>query len=331
MAGAANELTEAMVVNPNSKEEIVNALHTALEMPQDLRRRKNDSMLKRLSRYTVGRWAGDYLESLAGIRRTQEGLAMKRLSEKAKTRLLDACRQAASRLLLLDYDGTLVGFVDDPDQASPDKRLLDIIATLAKDPHNEVVIISGRDKQTLTRWLGLLPVNLVAEHGAFFRHKGGDWMAKDQLSSDWKQTIRPVMERFVDRTPGSFVEEKSYSLVWHCRRTEPDMARLRSHELKDALLAFTTNMPIGVYEGSKIIEVKNIGINKGAAAETWLTGRHYDFILAAGDDYTDEDMFAVLPKKAFSLKLGQGASQAKYQVGSPEKLRQLLLELSNQI
>ncbi|MFC1761602.1 bifunctional alpha,alpha-trehalose-phosphate synthase (UDP-forming)/trehalose-phosphatase [Planctomycetota bacterium] len=329
MAGAANELTEAIVVNPNSKEEIVNALHAALEMPQDQRRRKNDMMLKRLSRYTVGRWATDYLESLADIRREQEGLAMKRLSDRAKTRLVDACRVARSRLLLLDYDGTLVGFFNDPTEASPDERLLQIIATLAQDPHNEVVIISGRDKQTLTRWLGQLPVNLVAEHGAFFRHHGGDWVAKDQLSSDWKQTIRPIMERFVDRTPGSFVEEKSYSLVWHCRRTEPDLAQLRSHELKDALISFTTNMQIGVYEGSKIIEVKNIGINKGAAAETWLAGRHYDFILAAGDDYTDEDMFSVLPDKAYSLKLGQGASQAKYQVDSPDSLRHLLLELSN--
>ena len=103
------------------------------------------------------------------------------------------------------------------------------------------------------------------------------------------------------------------------------------HEVKDALVALTTNMNIGVYEGSKIIEVKNIGINKGAAAEIWLKGRSYDFVFGAGDDYTDEDMFGVLPEYAYSLKLGQGASRAKYQIDAPDSLRNLLAELADLI
>jgi trehalose 6-phosphate synthase/phosphatase len=100
------------------------------------------------------------------------------------------------------------------------------------------------------------------------------------------------------------------------------------HEMRDALMATTRNMELGVFEGSKIIEVKNVGINKGAAAETWLAGRNWDFVFAAGDDYTDEDMFAVLPETATSVKLGQGASKAKYQLESPDRLRDLLQELS---
>lgn len=254
---------------------------------------------------------------------------MKKLSHEARLRLEQDYQRADKRLLLLDYDGTLIGFFPDPEDASPDERLLQTIERLANEPRNELVIISGRDKHTLTRWLGHLPLNMVAEHGAFFRHNSGDWRVKDQLSGSWKTTIRPVLERFVDRTPGSFVEEKSYSLVWHCRKAEPDLAYLRMHELKDALNTLTNNMDIGVYEGSKIIEVKNIGINKGAAAETWLTNRHWDFILAAGDDYTDEDMFAVLPPHAYSMKLGQGASRAMYQLNSPESLRQLLDEMAD--
>ncbi len=329
MAGAAKELSEAIIVNPNSKEEIMVAIKQALDMSQDERRRKNEMMQDRLGRYTVGRWAGDFLEGLETIRKHQKGLAMKKLSREARLRLEQDYQRAEKRLLLLDYDGTLIGFFPDPEDASPDERLLQTIERLANEPRNELVIISGRDKHTLTRWLGHLPLNLVAEHGAFFRHTRGDWMVKDQLSGSWKTTIRPMLERFVDRTPGSFVEEKSYSLVWHCRKAEPDLAYLRMHELKDALITLTNNMDIGVYEGSKIIEVKNIGINKGAAAETWLANRHWDFILAAGDDYTDEDMFAVLPPQAYSMKLGQGASRAMYQLNSPESLRQLLGELAD--
>jgi len=241
---------------------------------------------------------------------------------------MEAYTQSNNRLFLLDYDGTLIGFFIDPENASPDERLMSIIDRLSADPANTVVIISGRDKHTLTRWLGSFKVNLVAEHGAYIRYVNHEWEAREALSTNWKDTIRPMLERYVDRTPGSFIEEKSYSLVWHCRRCDPDLAQLRMHELRDALIAVTTNMEIGVFEGSKIIEIKNIGINKGAAAETWLAGKQYDFIFAAGDDYTDEDMFGVLPKTAYSFKTGQGVSKAKYQLNGPIQLRSLLSELA---
>ncbi|NQV35270.1 MAG: bifunctional alpha,alpha-trehalose-phosphate synthase (UDP-forming)/trehalose-phosphatase [Phycisphaeraceae bacterium] len=328
MAGAASELSEAVVINPSSKDEIVKALRTALEMPQEERQRKNAPMQARIARYTVGRWASDFLSSLEEINTIQVDMAMKKLSKAAKEKLIETYSKAKRRLFFLDYDGTLIGFFPNPQSASPDERLVEIIDQLSSDPRNEVVIISGRDKQTLTRWLGNLDVNLVAEHGAFLRHRGTGWMVRETLSTDWKEVIQPVMDRFVDRTPGSFVEEKSYSLVWHCRRCDPDLAQLRTHELRDALISMTTNMEIGVFEGSKIVEVKNIGINKGAAADIWLGGRQHDFVFAAGDDYTDEDMFSVLPDTAHSFKLGQGASNAKYQLMGPDSLRALLSEFA---
>jgi len=328
MAGAANELSEAITVNPNHTEALVEALRRALDMDQAQRVRKNTLMQNRLCRYTVGQWASDFLESLTDIKTLQSELAMKRLSQAAREQLVQRYQSAHTRLFLLDYDGTLIGFFDDPENASPGEHLMEIVRTLATNPKNEVVIISGRDRHTLTQWLGQLNVSLVAEHGAFIRHKTGDWMSREALSDDWKATIRPMMELYVDRTPGSFVEEKSFSLVWHCRRCDPALAELRMHEMRDALMATTRNMELGVFEGSKIIEVKNVGINKGAAAETWLAGRNWDFVFAAGDDYTDEDMFAVLPETATSVKLGQGASKAKYQLESPDRLRDLLQELS---
>jgi len=328
MAGAASELSEAVVINPSSQDEIVKALRTALEMPQKERQRKNGLMQDRLARYTVGHWANDFLHSLDEIKAIQGDMAMKKLTQDTKTKLITRYFQAKRRLFFLDYDGTLIGFFPNPESASPDERLVEIIDRLSSDPKNEVVIISGRDKQTLTRWLGNLDVNLVAEHGAFLRHRGTGWMVRETLSTTWKEMIQPVMDRYVDRTPGSFVEEKSYSVVWHCRRCDPDLAQLRMHELRDALVSMTTNMEIGVFEGSKIIEVKNIGINKGAAADIWLGGRQHDFVFAAGDDYTDEDMFSVLPETAYSFKLGQGASNAKYQLMGPDSLRALLSEFA---
>jgi trehalose 6-phosphate synthase/phosphatase len=105
------------------------------------------------------------------------------------------------------------------------------------------------------------------------------------------------------------------------------LAYLRSQELKDAVLNLTANLDIGVFEGSKILEVKNIGISKGQAAELWLTKQKWDFILAAGDDYTDEDLFAVLPESAYSIRVGYGISKARFNLDSVYELRLLLEEL----
>jgi trehalose 6-phosphate synthase/phosphatase len=232
-------------------------------------------------------------------------------------------------LFLLDYDGTLVGFFKSPGDAGPDEGLIRIIDRLAADPKNELVIISGRKRETLTHWMGRLPVNLVAEHSAAMRRRGQDWVMHESLSTEWIQSLRPIFDLYVDRTPGSLMEDKSYSLVWHCRNCEPDLARVRMHELKDALTTLTSNIHLGVYEGNKVIEVKPIDMNKGTATETWLAERPWDFVFAAGDDYTDEDMFAVLPPTAYSLKLGQGVSKARFQLDTPEALRVLLSELAD--
>jgi trehalose 6-phosphate synthase/phosphatase len=199
---------------------------------------------------------------------------------------------------------------------------------LSSDSKNTVVIISGRDKATLEKWLGHLNVAFVAEHGGFIKQKGKDWQCTQPSISDWKDTIRPILELYSDRTPASFVEEKSFSLVWHYRRADPGLANIRTQELKGALLNLTENLGVGVFEGNKILEVKNHGINKGRASELWISEQSWDFLLAAGDDYTDEEMFAILPNEAYSIKVGIHVSKARFNVDTVEKIRLLLKEIT---
>ena len=213
--------------------------------------------------------------------------------------------------------------------AGPDKELWALLQALATEPKNEVVIISGRDKETLSFWLGNTNSSLIAEHGAWIKAKDKDWQVIEPLRNDWKDTIRPILELYADRTPGSSVEEKDFSLVWHYRKADSELASLRIQELRDAVLNFTKNLDIGVFEGSKILEVKNIGISKGHATERWLAKGKWDFILAAGDDYTDEDMFSILPESAYSIKVGYGISKARFNLYSVNELRGLLEELTN--
>jgi len=327
MAGAASELGEAIAVNANNKQEIIDAIKEALEMSVEEQTERNRLMQSRLCRYTVTRWANDFLEALSDVKKTQIELSVRKLTEPMREKLITEYNASSKRLFLLDYDGTLVGFVDRPEKAGPDEDLWSLLQALVADAKNEVVIISGRDKETLSYWLGNTNSSLIAEHGAWIKAKDKDWEVIEPLRNDWKDTIRPILELYADRTPGSSVEEKDFSLVWHYRKADSELASLRIQELRDAILNLTENLDIGVFEGSKILEVKNIGISKGHAAERWLAKGKWDFILAAGDDYTDEDMFSILPESAYSIKVGYGISKARLNLDSVSELRGLLEEL----
>lgn len=148
------------------------------------------------------------------------------------------------------------------------------------------------------------------------------------FEAEWKNTIRPILELYSDRTPGSMVEDKNFSLVWHYRRADPELAYVRGQELRGALVNLTENLDIGVFEGNKILEVKSQGVNKGRAVELWMKEQKWDFILAAGDDYTDEEMFIALPDEAYSIKVGFGASRARFSVDSEREIRLLLKKLT---
>jgi trehalose 6-phosphate synthase/phosphatase len=328
MTGAASELGEALIVNANNKEEIAQAIKDALEMPLSEQIERNTLMKERLQRYDISRWSSDFLQALADIKHIQQEFLVRKLSDSTKQKIISDYAKSRKRLLLLDYDGTLVGFRSKPAQAGPDEEILSLLKSLSSDSKNTVVIISGRDKATLEKWLGHLNVAFVAEHGGFIKQKGKDWQCTQPSISDWKDTIRPILELYSDRTPASFVEEKSFSLVWHYRRADPGLANIRTQELKGALLNLTENLGVGVFEGNKILEVKNHGINKGRASELWISEQSWDFLLAAGDDYTDEEMFAILPNEAYSIKVGIHVSKARFNVDTVEKIRLLLKEIT---
>ena len=327
MAGAAKELGEAIIVNPNNKDEIVEAVRAALEMPEEEQVERNRVMQKRLARYSIGGWVGDFMDRLAHAKRLQGELSVRRLTHRTKEKMLEDYLRATRRLILLDYDGTLVPFAEKPEKAKPDHGVLELLEGLASDERNEVVIVSGRDKETLDRWFGKLQVGLVAEHGVWIKEKGKDWEIVEPLRDDWKDQIRPLLEVYVDRTPGSFLEEKSYSLSWHYRKADPGLATVRANELKEDLLNLTRNLSIDVLEGSKVIELKDVGINKGRAVSKWLGSDNWDFILAIGDDWTDEDMFAVLPEEAYSIKIGLCPSKARFNLDTQQDARVLLDQL----
>ena len=327
MAGAAKELGEAIIVNPNNRHEVASAIRNALEMPRSERERRNDTMRERLKRYNVTAWAADFVDSLAATKERQSRFAANILDEGARHELMERYRAATRRVLFLDYDGTIVDFARCPAAAVPDEEIVSVLTSLAADPANTVVVISGRERTSLESWLAETGVRLVAEHGAFTRDADGVWRAAAQDPTEWKQAFAPMLDLFVDRTPGSFVEEKDFSLVWHYRQADPELAAIRGRELKDAALSLAAHLDVTVTEDTKLVEIRSGHVNEGQAAGAWLQEAP-DFVLALGDDWTDEDLFAAMPDGAYSIKVGFEPSRARWNLDSVEAVRELLRELA---
>jgi trehalose 6-phosphate synthase/phosphatase len=234
-------------------------------------------------------------------------------------------RQAARRILFLDYDGTLVPFSKRPELAVPDQHVLKLLQRLTEDPRNTLVIISGRGQQFLDRWFRSLRAVLAAEHGGFVRLPGADWAGVVEADHAWKQQARPVLRRYTDECPGALIEEKNLSLVWHYRSADPEISRVRAPELKAELNELVArDGTLQVLEGHKVIEIKKSGYDKGSVVRTLLGRDAYDFLLALGDDRTDEDLFRALPAEAVTIKVGLAPSRAKYNLADQEGVIQLL-------
>ena len=333
-AGSAEELGEALVVNPMDQQAIIQAMHAALTMPLQEQRDRNQPMLLRLRRYDTARWAEDFLEQMEQAKEERTRHAPTRLWSKQWERLVQDFRTSERRLLLLDYDGTLIPFVAIPEEARPDEDLLRTLTTLSQQENTTVVIISGRGVDILEDWLADTGVQLVAEHGARMRiAEQGQWkLMGGEGSHEWMEQLRPVFEVFVDRTPGSRLETKGAALVWHYRAADPGLGSLRAKELADTLEGYVANTPLHILQGSKTVEVKQSSVSKGKATQAWIERLpSCDFLLAVGDDVTDEDMFQVLPSNAWSIKVGFAKhSNARFYLGNPFEVRRLLAALADE-
>ncbi len=323
MAGASAELTDALIVNPQDSEEMVLAIHQALSMSQAEQGTRLRKMQERLRKYNVGNWASAFMKDLNQLTMEHDLHRVNLVNDQVLQEMTQAYLSAERKLLMLDYDGTLMGFHVDPQAVVPDAELLHSLEVLAKAPGNTLIVNSGRDHLTLEKWLGHLGIDMAAEHGVWRRRKGR-WQQAPGMTNAWKVKVMEVLDAMVERTPGSFVEEKEFSLAWHYRKADKDLGAKRVREFREVLSYLTANLDLQVLEGHKVVEVKNAGVNKGKAAALWVEEGNFDFALTIGDDHTDEDTFRAMPQGAYSIKVGEGMTAATYQVNSVTEVRRIL-------
>ena len=309
---------------------MVEAMKEALKMPEEEQIARMETMQKSLKRYDINAWVKLFMKGLEQVKEEQENLRTKPISSVVKNKLLQEYRSSKKRIIFLDYDGTLVGFYANPNDSVPDAELEELMTKLTADTNNQVVVISGRGRDFLEKWLSKFNVDFIAEHGVWHKENGKEWECFVELDTSWQEEFDRVLEMYVDRTPGSFIERKDFSMVWHYRKVEPGLGELRSRELANLLKYLSADKDLQVQEGDMVIEIKNARVNKGVAAASWLKKNDYDFSFACGDDWTDEDTFKAMPEDAFTVKVGSSSSAAKYRVENFKDIRKLLLSLANQ-
>ena len=331
LAGAANEMGEAVLVNPMDKEEVSQAILTALTMDETLQHEKIQILQKRLKEYTVIQWVHDFMKQLYETKVQQLAQQTRHVTGRVAAEILSRFNKSSHRHLLLDYDGTLVPFAKHPQLAVPKDELIQLLRQLSNDPSVDITIISGRDHGSLERWFGDVPINLIAEHGAAIKTRGEEWMFEPEADQSWKSIIKTTLELFVQRSPGSFVEEKKHTLAWHYRNVDAELGFIRSRELLDNLHHMVRNAHLQIIDGNKVIEIRVSGVDKGSVAKRMLRDKSYDFILAIGDDKTDEDMFRALADQAVTIKIGSGHTLAQYNLASQSEVMGFLKSLAAQI
>ena len=328
--GASKELSESIIINPNSIDEIAESVKEALGISEVEQVRRNETMQLRLKRYDVTRWASDFVDSLTEIRNISDyAFKNKFISDEIINRIVSDYKNAGRKLIIVNYDGTLVPLTDNPNSARPNEELLELMVTLKGKTDPDIVILSGRSKEDLDKWLGHMPLNLTAEHGSWIKDYGSDkWTQLKHLTGEWKKDIIPILEIYADRLHGSKIKEMDYSLSWHYHKSDIEQASFIAKELNDHLISITANQDIQVFHGRNVLEISSSGINKGDLARHWLNNRNYDFMLAVGAGWSDELLFRALPENAYSIKVGMTQTDAKYIIKNQEHVIDLLKKLS---
>jgi trehalose 6-phosphate synthase/phosphatase len=325
-AGAAEELFNALLVNPYDTAAVAATLTEALAMPTEEKRSRILPMRERVMRYDARHWARSFIDDLMSgpIRDARRVETDIREAREQVGQALSAGRQIA---LFLDYDGTLREIELDPRAATPNAGIQTLLHRLGQQPNVDVTVISGRSQEDLEAFLGGHRFRLIAEHGASLRAPGKkEWVRLDHdINYAWKEELLVILRLYEQATPGSTIEEKRSSIVWHYRKADEEFGAWKANQLTEELSALTANYPIKVRHGKKMVEVTAPENNKGAAIARVLDQNdNYEVALCAGDDVTDESMFELSRPRLLTIKVGAGPTRARFRVSDPATFRQFL-------
>jgi trehalose 6-phosphate synthase/phosphatase len=327
-AGAAAEMGEAFIANPYDTQHTVLTLERALKLSADEQRERMTALYTRVQRNDAAAWSRHCLDSFSS---QADDSALELPRQLDTDDLVAVVRKAKRRLLLLNCDGAPVPFAPGFRDSTPSPRVLDSLTELAAQPSNCVVVASGRPRSDLERRFGAIPgVWLSAENGVLTRSPATrTWEAPTRnLRPAWEEQVRPFLEHFVDRTPGSFIETKEYALVWHYGLSDPEFGEWLANELTSSLDSLLAETELTAARRHKSVEVRPAWINKNEVARRFIDNYAPDLCLAIGADRDDEDLFAALPADSWTVRVGSGASRARFRLAGPLEFERVIERLA---
>jgi len=331
-AGAAQELPNSFIVNPYNISEVAQALKKALRLTAEEKLKMVKPMQDRVLKYDAKYWADSFFKDLAAeVVREQLPSGTQNISVEAVGPLL----QAKNAAFFLDYDGTISDLKKSPEDAVPDNEINELFARLEAQKKVAVYLITGRKKEDMDQWFSRYQFNLIAEHGYYYKHhNAADWIVFDtQADLSWKNQIIDIFQLYAGMTPGSSIEEKTSSVVWHYRNSDPEFGTWKANQLVAELYEMLSNLPVEIHHGQKIVEVGSMQLNKGIVLRHFVQLNQYEAVLCAGDDETDESMFRLTDKAAmFSVKVGDDTdTTAKFRISGPKAFRAFLRDMLDQM
>ncbi|RKP27446.1 glycosyltransferase family 20-domain-containing protein [Syncephalis pseudoplumigaleata] len=346
-AGAAQSLNGSVIVNPWDTEDLANAIHTAVTMPDDLRKSNHETLFRYVTKYTAAYWGSSFVNELRMIISDEAQQQQRRLAYLTAEHLQATFEKSTKkRVILLDYDGTLTAMHRLPDFAKPSAAVLDNLTRLAALPNTYVYILSGRGRQHLDSWFEKTGVGLLAEHGCFYKHPpyrvgkdvGNGWYCLvESADRSWRDTIVPLFLHYTERTPGSFIEEKEINITWHYRNADPEFGAWQASELQVNLEKILTHMALSIIMGNKTLELRPAAADKATGARTilkdlGLAEGEIDFCLCIGDGKTDEPVFSMINHAelpgAITCTVGRKQTEAGFYLTGVDQVQTVLRQLS---
>lgn len=284
LAGAAQSLgAGAILVNPWNISDVAVAIKDALDMPESDREECHRHNFEHVTTHTAQVWADTFVSELNDTIVEAELRTLRIPPHLPIEEAVTKYQQARNRLLILGFNATMTTQVDGPGRRGPEQiremklrlhpHLQEVFGVLCKDPKTTIVILSGSERSVLDEAFGTYDLWLAAENGMFLRHTGGDWKTTmpEHLNMDWMDSVQPVFDYFKERTPRSYVEARETSLLWNYKYADIEFGRVQARDMLQHLWTGPiSNAAVDVVQGGRSVEVRPVGVSKGAAIDRIL-------------------------------------------------------------
>ena len=347
-AGAADELTESLRINPHDVEGLKSAMLRAIHMPQHEQRRRMLRLRETVFTHDVARWTDNFINA-SGVRLSEERAdshmavdphEARQLHDPGVLTALEPLVAAETLIVACDVDGTLAPIAPRPEKARIMPDALTVLEEMLNLPETAIVLVSGRSVADVQRMLGdehlISRLAISGSHGAELvpgQHAALTRLSEDpavygDLSDEERERRARLItrvRRLVADEPGVQLEEKPLGIAVHVRRV-PDP--IRADEILEQVAMVQKMDGVTQRDGKAVREFSVREVDKGSAIRR-IRGEYPDApVLYVGDDLTDEDVFTILRPTDLGVKVGDGATAARLRVHEPHEVAAMLAVLN---